>query len=158
MNNLSGWRGGNASQLDWKTGQCTAGFIPATRGVRGAGSLLPFSERCSGRGDETLKSKADTRLRSAPYWNIDVHGRLCLGSKRVPTETSAGSLSGWEHAYFAGEFAHPSGALRLTTHPDGFVGLWASVAGRKRFPAEIPRRLDADAARLSAATTRIMSL
>jgi hypothetical protein len=24
--------------------------------------------------------------------------------------------------------------VRLTTHPGGFVGLWRSLAGRKRFP------------------------
>ena len=84
---------------------------------------------------EDSRPKAETRLRNAPYWNTDAHGRVCLGSMRVPTDTSAGSLSGWEHAYFASEFTHPSGALRLTTHPDGFMGLWAPVAGRKRFPA-----------------------
>jgi hypothetical protein len=54
---------------------------------------------------------------------------------RVPEEVSANSLAGWEGAYFASEFTHPSGAVRLTTHPSGFAGLWSSLAGRKRFPA-----------------------
>jgi len=54
---------------------------------------------------------------------------------RVPEEVSVNSLSGWEEAYFASEFTHPSGAVRLTTHPGGFLGLWSSLAGRKRkFP------------------------
>ena len=54
---------------------------------------------------------------------------------RVPEETSVGSLSDWETAYFASEFTHPSGAVRLTTHPGGFLGLWSSLAARKRnFP------------------------
>ncbi len=84
---------------------------------------------------EDCRPKANTRLKSAPYWNTDAQGRVCLGSMRVPEETSVGSLAGWEGAYFASEFTHPSGAVRLTTHPRGFAGLWSSLAGRKRFPA-----------------------
>jgi hypothetical protein len=56
---------------------------------------------------------------------------------RVPEEVSAASLAGWEHAYFASEFTHPSGIVQLTTHPGGFLGLWSSLAGRDcRFPAK----------------------
>jgi PRTRC genetic system protein B len=84
---------------------------------------------------EDARPTADTHLKCAPYWNTDSTGRVCLGSMRVPEGVSVGSLSSWENAYFASEFTHPSGAVRLTTHPGGFVGLWASVAGRKRFPA-----------------------
>src|SRR5216684_2616702 len=84
---------------------------------------------------ENCRPAADTPLRNAPYWNTDAHGRVCLGSMRVPEEVSVNSLSGWEEAYFASEFTHPSGAVRLTTHPGGFLGLWSSLAGRKRkFP------------------------
>jgi PRTRC genetic system protein B len=84
---------------------------------------------------EDCRPTADTRLQNAPYWNTDAHGRVCLGSMRVPEEVSVASLSGWEKAYFASEFTHPSGAVRLTTHPGGFLGLWSSLAGRKRkFP------------------------
>jgi PRTRC genetic system protein B len=84
---------------------------------------------------EDRRPTADTRLKNAPYWNTDPHGQVCLGSMRVPEEVSANSLAGWEGAYFASEFTHPSGAVRLTTHPSGFAGLWSSLAGRKRFPA-----------------------
>ena len=84
---------------------------------------------------EDCRPTGDTRLQNAPYWNTDAHGRVCLGSMRVPEEVSVASLSGWEQAYFASEFTHPSGAARLTTHPGGFLGLWSSLAGRKRkFP------------------------
>jgi PRTRC genetic system protein B len=85
---------------------------------------------------EDCRPTADTRLRNAPYWNTDSAGRVCLGSMRVPEEASVGSLSHWENAYFASEFTHPSGAVRLTSHPGGFLGLWSSLAGRKRFPAK----------------------
>ena len=85
---------------------------------------------------EQRRPKADTRLKNAPYWNTDLHGRVCLGSMRVPEEVGVGSLSGWENAYFASEFTHPSGAVQLTTHPGGFLGLWSSLAGRRRFPMQ----------------------
>ncbi len=84
---------------------------------------------------EDCRPAADTRLKHAPYWNTDSAGRVCLGSMRVPEEVSVASLSGWENAYFASEFTHPSGAVRLTTHPKGFLGLWSSLARRDdRFP------------------------
>jgi PRTRC genetic system protein B len=86
---------------------------------------------------DNRRPKADTPLRNAPYWNTDTQGRVCLGSMRVPEEVSASSVRGWEDAYFASEFTHPSGAVRLTTHSGGFVGLWSSLAERKRqFPVK----------------------
>lgn len=86
---------------------------------------------------ENRRPAAATPLKSAPYWNTDADGRVCLGSMRVPEDVSVGSLSGWEEAYFASEFTHPSGAVRLTTHPGGFLGLWSSlVAEKQNFPAK----------------------
>jgi PRTRC genetic system protein B len=80
---------------------------------------------------------ADTRLKNSPYWNTDAHGRVCLGSMRIPEEASVGSLSHWENAYFASEFTHPTGAVRLTTHAGGFLSLWSSLAGKKhKFPVK----------------------
>jgi PRTRC genetic system protein B len=86
---------------------------------------------------EDRRPSADTHLKNGPYWNTDAHGQVCLGSMRIPEEASVGSLSHWENAYFASEFTHPSGAVRLTTHPGGFLGLWSSLAGREhRFPVK----------------------
>lgn len=86
---------------------------------------------------ENLRPESGTRLRNAPYWNTDAQGRVCLGSMRIPDEISVSSLQGWETAYFASEFTHPSGAVRLTTHAAGFHGLWSSIEGRKRnFPVK----------------------
>ena len=85
---------------------------------------------------ENRRPKPDARLMNAPYWNTDSRGQVCLGSMRVPDENSVGSLPSWENAYFASEFTHPSGAIRLTSHPGGFLGLWSSLAERKRFPAK----------------------
>jgi PRTRC genetic system protein B len=84
---------------------------------------------------ENRRPKSDTRLMNAPYWNTDAQGQVCLGSMRVPDHVSA-LLQGWEEAYFASEFTHPSGAVRLTSHPGGFVGLWSSLRKRKAFPVK----------------------
>lgn len=86
---------------------------------------------------ENRRPSANTRLCNAPYWNTDANGRVCLGSMRVPAETTVASLAGWENAYFASEFTHPSGAVRVTSHPGGFLGLWSSLAGKKhKFPVK----------------------
>ena len=86
---------------------------------------------------EDRRPTADTRLKGAPYWNTDSHGRVCVGSMRVPEELSASSVLGWQDAFFASEFTHPGGAVHLTSHPSGFLGLWSSLAGRHRhFPVK----------------------
>jgi len=85
---------------------------------------------------EDRRPTANTRLKNAPYWNTDSRGQVCLGSMRVPDEQSAGSLPSWEHAYFASEFTHPSGTVRLTTHPGGFLGLWSKLTERQHFPTK----------------------
>jgi PRTRC genetic system protein B len=83
---------------------------------------------------ESRRPRSNTCLKNAPYWNTDAEGRVCLGSMRVPDDASALSLQGWEEAYFASEFSHPSGAVRLTNHRHGFLGLWSSLRKRTRFP------------------------
>jgi PRTRC genetic system protein B len=83
---------------------------------------------------ENRRPNPETRLRNAPYWNTDGHGRVCLGSMRVPEDVNVSTIPAWENAYFASEFTHPSGAVRLTTHPGGFLVLWSDLVGRQRFP------------------------
>jgi PRTRC genetic system protein B len=73
-----------------------------------------------------------TPMKIAPYWNTDV--RVCPGSMRVPGNSDVASIPQWEDAFFQSEFMHPAGAVRLTSHPGGFIGLWRSLAGKKRFP------------------------
>ncbi len=84
-----------------------------------------------------VRPSAQTQLMTAPYWNTDSRACVCQGSMRVPEEVSAQTITGWEAAFFASEFTHPSGPVRLTSHPGGFVGLWSSLANSKGpFPAE----------------------
>jgi PRTRC genetic system protein B len=78
-----------------------------------------------------------TLLKTAPYWNTDgPRGFVCPGSMRVPETTDVASMPQWMDAYFRSQFTHPAPAVRLTSHPDGFMGLWRNLVGRKRFPVQ----------------------
>jgi PRTRC genetic system protein B len=82
----------------------------------------------------TSRPGPDTPLKTAPYWNTDSRGLVCAGSMRVPESSDIASIPAWEGAYFQSEFTHAAGAVRLTNHPGGFIGLWTSLPDRKRFP------------------------
>jgi hypothetical protein len=55
---------------------------------------------------------------------------------RVPDNSDIASIPLWEDAFFQSEFTHAAGAIRLTNHPEGFIGLWRSLVGKKRFPVQ----------------------
>jgi PRTRC genetic system protein B len=79
----------------------------------------------------------NTPLKTAPYWNVDSAGRVCLGTMHVPDELTAASVASWESGFFQSEFTHPNGVVRLTNHPQGFFGLWKSLKNSQRpFPVE----------------------
>ena len=78
----------------------------------------------------------ETHLKTAPYWNTDSRGLVCAGSMRVPESSDIASIPAWQDAYFQSQFTHAAGAVRLTSHPGGFIGLWRSLAGRNRFPVQ----------------------
>ena len=77
-----------------------------------------------------------TLLYRAPYWNVNDCGDVCLGTARVPPQATVDSLPRWESAFFESEFTHPNASKKLTEHPGGFVGLWRSLAEKRRFPAQ----------------------
>jgi len=84
---------------------------------------------------ENTRPTAETRLKTAPYWNTDSRGSVCAGTMRIPDQLTANSISAWQDAYFGSEFTHPSGAVRLTKHRRGFVGLWMALKDKnRRFP------------------------
>jgi PRTRC genetic system protein B len=84
----------------------------------------------------TSRPAPDTPLKIAPYWNTDSRGLVCAGSMRVPESSDIASIPAFEAGYFQSEFTHAAGAVRLTSHPGGFIGLWKGLAGRKRFPVQ----------------------
>jgi PRTRC genetic system protein B len=89
--------------------------------------------------EHDVRPNANTPLKTAPYWNTEgSRGLVCAGTMRIPQEVTADSISEWETAFFSSSFTHPSGAVRLTTHPQGFAGLWLSLADcEDRFPTEL---------------------
>ena len=78
----------------------------------------------------------ETPMFLAPYWNVSNNGSVCLGTTKVPREASVKSLPRWEGAFFESEFTHANASSSLTKHPGGFIGLWKSVIGKKKFPVE----------------------
>ena len=73
-------------------------------------------------------------MKTAPYWNTDI--RVCPGSMRVPDTFDVASIPQWEDAFFQSELTHAAGAVRLTSHPEGFIGLCRSLVGKNRFPVK----------------------
>ena len=84
----------------------------------------------------TSRPGPDTPLKMAPYWNTHSRGLVCAGSMRVPDSSDIASMPAWVDAYFQSSFTHAAGAVRLTSHPGGFIGLWKGLAARKRFPVK----------------------
>jgi hypothetical protein len=54
----------------------------------------------------------------------------------VPRDVSVKSLTRWEEAFFESEFTHANASTGLTTHPGGFIGLWKSLIGKKKFSVD----------------------
>jgi PRTRC genetic system protein B len=82
------------------------------------------------------RAAADTRLMTAPYWNTNDLGYVCVGSMRTPEHDGLDAMEIWERGFFQSEFTHAYGAARLTSFPGGFLALWKHLAGRtKAFPA-----------------------
>jgi PRTRC genetic system protein B len=85
--------------------------------------------------EKNVRPEAGTRLKTAPYWNVSGEdGRVCLGTVRAPEDVSIASIGAWQSAFHNSEFTHALGAVRLTSHSGGFVGLWQKLAGKRRFP------------------------
>ena len=87
---------------------------------------------------ENARPKSTTKLCVAPYFNVSGEdGLTCQGTMRSPEDAGVATIPLWERAFFQSEFTHQAGSRRLTIHPKGFIGLWASVLGsRKPFPVE----------------------
>jgi PRTRC genetic system protein B len=84
----------------------------------------------------TSRPRPETKLKTAPYWNTDSRGLVCAGSMRVPKSSDIASIPAWVDGYFQSEFTHAAGAVRLTSDPEGLIGLWRGLVGRKRFPVQ----------------------
>ena len=88
---------------------------------------------------ENRRPRPETTLMVAPYWNCDRHGgRVCQGSMRVPGSLCLAARQEWENAFFQSEFTHAALGAQLTTHPEGYLGLWRDLTGSEgEFPVEL---------------------
>ena len=87
--------------------------------------------------EENARPRPATQLKTAPYWNCAESGQVCQGSMRSPDAgPSLEAIEVWERAFFQSEFTHAYGGARITSHRDGFLGLWKSLANVEGpFPA-----------------------
>src|ERR1700722_5636377 len=77
---------------------------------------------------ENKRPRSDTALMFAPYWNCDGAGRVCQGSMPAPGKRSLEARNPSARALFESEFTHAAIGARLTTNPEGFLGLWRGLA------------------------------
>lgn len=56
---------------------------------------------------ENKRPLADTKLGSAPCWNIDTNGMVCVGTMRVPKSLSVASIPTWQQAFFQANLRIP---------------------------------------------------
>lgn len=85
---------------------------------------------------EGQRPEPDTWLYMAPYWNTYEDGRVCHGTMQTPQTVTMENLPQWSHAFFASEFTGSNLGIQQCSHPEGFLGMWASLAGAKRFRSE----------------------
>lgn len=85
--------------------------------------------------DKDERPRGETKLKTAPFWNCNDAGEICLGTMRIPESSGIEAIEGWERGFFQSEFTHAYGAARLTSFPGGFLALCGRLAGsQKRFP------------------------
>ena len=87
--------------------------------------------------DQSERPSSNTKLKTAPFWNCNDSGEVCLGTMRVPGTSGVEAIEGWESGFFQSEFTHAYGAARLTSFPGGYLPLCHRIVGsRKPFPVE----------------------
>ena len=60
----------------------------------------------------------------------------------TPCQIEVERLMQWSDAYFGSRLTHSHLGRTLCRHPEGFLGMWRDLAGRKRFPIKylIPKK------------------
>jgi len=87
--------------------------------------------------DKDERPRGETKLKTAPFWNSNDSGEICVGTMRIPESSGVEAMDGWERGFFQSEFTHAYGGARLTSFPGGFLPLSRRLVGcRKPFPAE----------------------
>lgn len=84
---------------------------------------------------ENKRPAAETKLYTAPYWNCYEHGMVCTGTMKIPSEKSVAAIETWEGSFFQSEFTHGAGLRNHVRYPGGFLAMWKSLEGKKKFPS-----------------------
>jgi PRTRC genetic system protein B len=100
------------------------------------------------------RPNGETKLYTAPYWNIGNDGAVCAGTMRAPKSASVATMAAWEQAFFESEFTHPGGTGRLTKRKGGTAALWKDLAGKQSFPTAMLIPTESLSAYLRALETR----
>ena len=62
--------------------------------------------------DEDERPSGETKLKTAPFWNCNDSGEVCVGTMRIPESSGTEGIKGWERGFFQSEFTHAYGAAR----------------------------------------------
>ena len=81
---------------------------------------------------ENRRPAARSAIAIAPYWNVNESGSVCLGSMATPRTAGFSSLDEWVESFFQSEFTH-AGAVRITSHSEGHIGLCGIWLGGRSF-------------------------
>lgn len=80
---------------------------------------------------ENRRPIAETRLCTAPFYNVSALGGVCLGSMRRPHGRGLETLPQWERSFFESEFTHILPRVVPANYPktaDSFPAMWAMLA------------------------------
>jgi hypothetical protein len=53
----------------------------------------------------------------------------------TPRSAGLAGLGEWVEGFFESEFTH-AGNVKITSHPEGRLGLWRDLVGREAFPVQ----------------------
>jgi PRTRC genetic system protein B len=82
----------------------------------------------------------DTPVFEPPYFNTWDHGRICIGSARVPKRIDVKSIAGWEFGFFDSAFTHPNVGGKRLSYPNGEFAFWRDMLEGQfadAFPEEV---------------------
>jgi PRTRC genetic system protein B len=81
----------------------------------------------------------ETALFEPPYFNTWDHGRICVGSARVPRRLEVAAIAGWETGFFESAFTHPNAGGNRVEYKDGFYAFWRDMLDGKfeAFPLDV---------------------
>jgi hypothetical protein len=54
---------------------------------------------------------------------------------KIPREKSVAAIEVWEESFFQNEFTHVAGVRNQVRYPGGFLSMWESLEGKRKFPS-----------------------